>query len=94
MTHLDTEQEALAAIGAAGGNTQDARRMLSILKSAGITLASERHNELVGRWVNVLVRPTPPEADTIIRTITVTNDGVARTTTHWLDGLRPPRTDL
>jgi hypothetical protein len=92
MTQPDTEQQALAAIGAAGGNTQDAQWMLGVLKSAGISLASERHNELVGRWVDVLVRPVPPEADTIIRTITITTDGVPRTTTHWLEGLRSPRT--
>jgi hypothetical protein len=92
MTHEDTEQQALAAIGAAGGNTQDASWMLGILKSAGISLASERHNELVGRWIDVLARPVPPEADTIIRTITITTDGVARSTTHWLEGLKSPRT--
>jgi hypothetical protein len=92
MTHEDTEQQALAAIGAAGGNTQDASWMLGILKSAGISLASERNNELVGRWVDVLLRPVPKEADTIIRTITITTDGIARSTTHWLDGLRSPRT--
>jgi hypothetical protein len=34
----------------------------------------------------------PKEADTIIRTITITTDGIARSTTHWLDGLRSPRT--
>jgi hypothetical protein len=66
--------------------------MLGILKSAGISLASERHNELVGRWIDVLARPVPPEADTIIRTITITTDGVARSTTHWLEGLKSPRT--
>jgi len=91
MTRQDTELQALAAIGAAGGNTQDAQWMLAVLKSAGISLASERNNELVGRWIDVLVRPVPPEADTIIRTITITTDGVARTTTHWLEGLKSPR---
>lgn len=92
MTRQDTEQQALAAIGAAGGNTRDAEWMLGVLKTAGISLASDHHNELVGRWIDVLVRPVPPDADTIIRTITITTDGVPRTTTHWLEGLRSPRT--
>ena len=94
MTQPDTEQQALAAVAAAGGNPQDARWMLDVLKAAGFSLASEQNNELVGRWIDVLVRPVPPDADTIIRTITRTNDGHSRSTTHWLEGLRSPRTGL
>jgi hypothetical protein len=38
-----------------------------------------------------MVRAVPPDADTIIRTITRTVDGNSASTTHWLDGLRSPR---
>jgi hypothetical protein len=91
MTQSATEQQALAAIMAAGGNANDARWMLDVLRNAGITLADERADELVVRWVDVLVRAVPPEADTIIRTNTRTIDGQSSSTTHWLDGLRSPR---
>jgi hypothetical protein len=91
MTTPPTEQQALAAIMAAGGNANDARWTLDVLRNAGFTLADERADELVVRWVDVQVRPTPPEADTIIRTITRTIDDHSTSTTHWLDGLRAPR---
>ncbi len=94
MTAPATEQQALAAILAAGGNANDARWTLEVLRNAGITLADERADELVVRWVDVQVVPTPPEADTIIRTITRTIDGNSSSTTHWLDGLRAPRAAL
>jgi hypothetical protein len=86
-----TEQQALAAIMAAGGNADAARWMLEVLHNAGFSLADARADELVVRWVDVMVRPTPAEADTIIRTITRTIDGHESSTTHWLDGLRSPR---
>jgi hypothetical protein len=91
MTAPATEQQALAAIMAAGGNANDARWALDVLRNAGFSLADERADELVVRWVDAQVRPTPPEADTIIRTITRTIDGVSSSTTHWLDGLASPR---
>lgn len=91
MTQPPTEQQALAAIMAAGGNANDARWTLDVLRNAGISLADERADELVVRWVDVMVRPVPADADTIIRTITRTVDGNSASTTHWLDGLRSPR---
>lgn len=91
MTTPPTDQQALAAIMAAGGNANDARWTLDVLRNAGFSLADERADELVVRWVDVQVRPTPPEADTIIRTITRTIDGVSSSTTHWLEGLHSPR---
>ncbi|HEX5661466.1 MAG TPA: hypothetical protein VFX59_29960 [Polyangiales bacterium] len=91
MTASPTEQQALAALLAAGGDPDKARWTLEVLRNAGISLADERADELVVRWVDVQVRPTPPEADTIIRTITRTIDDHSTSTTHWLDGLRAPR---
>jgi len=90
MTQPDTLEHALAAVFAAGGNVEQARFMLEVLERAGIALASEKHNEPVGRWIDVLVRPVPPEADTIIRTITKSVNGVSNSTTHWLEGLAAP----
>jgi hypothetical protein len=87
----NTEQRALQVIEAAGGNTRDAEWMLGVLRGAGLILADETNDELVTRWVNVLERPVPPDADTIIRTITKTVEGHASSSTHWLEGLRAPR---
>ncbi len=91
MSQENAEQRAISAILAAGGNAQDARWMLGMLKHAGLSLADAENDELVCRWVDVTVRPVPPEADTIIRTITKTVDGNSWSTTHWLEGLRAPR---
>lgn len=91
-TKPDTLQRAIDVLVAAGRDPDDARRLLSILAEAGLTVADDRVDELVCRWIDVVARPVPPEADTIIRTITRTTDGVSQTTTHWLEGLRSPRT--
>ena len=53
-------------------------------------LAEDASDELVCRWVNVALRAVPPEADTIIRTITKTTNGNSSSSTHWLEGLQPP----
>jgi hypothetical protein len=90
MTQPDTVQQALAAVSAAGGDVEQARWLLEVLERAGISLASQQHDELVGRWIDVRVRAVPPEADTIIRTITKTVNGQASSSTHWLEGLGPP----
>jgi hypothetical protein len=83
------ETRALQILSRQLGESQ-ARAMLDSLRAAGIRLADEQTDELVCRWVDVLERPVPPDADTIIRTITRTFDGRASSTTHWLDGLRAP----
>ena len=83
-----TEQRALAALAA---SHDGAAWIIDTLRAAGLRLANENDNELVCRWVNVLERAVPSEADTIIRTITRTIDGHSTSTTHWLDGLRSPR---
>jgi hypothetical protein len=83
-----TEERALQALY---GARLDGASIIAALRSAGLRLADDRNDELVVRWVNVLERAVPPEADTIIRTITRTHDGQSTSTTHWLDGLRSPR---
>lgn len=70
----------------------DPQRVLDALRHAGLELVDRRANEMVCRWVSVQERPVPPEADTIIRTITTTNQAGSFSSTHWLDGLRGPST--
>ena len=85
------EQRAFQVLMARFGDAQLAQSALSALRAAGIGLADPDDQELVVRWVNVLERAVPPEADTIIRTITRTSDGHSTVSSHWLDGLRGPR---
>jgi hypothetical protein len=91
MSNADTIERAVRALVADGHDPGGARAVIVSLASAGISLANDHTDELVCRWVDVQERPVPPEADTIIRTITRTIDGVSRTTMHWLEGLRSPR---
>lgn len=84
------ERRAIAILSQQLGSAA-AEAALSALQAAGLRVADEQAQELVCRWTNVLERPVPPDADTIIRTITKTLDGQSSSTTHWLDGLRGPR---
>jgi hypothetical protein len=90
----DTEQRAIQLLVQQGNDAGVVRAVLAALRDAGIRLADERNNELAVRWVDVLERAVPPDADTIIRTITRTIDGHSTSTTHWLDGLRAPRSGV
>jgi len=92
MTRQDTAQRALAALTAVSATVGDAARALAALEAAGISLADAAQDELVVRWVDTREQSVPPEADTIIRTITRTVEGETWSTTHWLDGLRSPVT--
>lgn len=85
------EERALEVLAGTGADPRVARNWIEALRAAGLSLADDRHDELVCRWVNVLERAVPPDADTIIRTITRTTNGHSTSTTHWLDGLRGPR---
>jgi hypothetical protein len=69
----------------------DAGKVIDVLSQAGIALADATRLEMVCRWVSVDERPVPPDADTIIRTITTTSGNSSWSTTHWLEGLRSPR---
>jgi hypothetical protein len=86
------EQRAFQVLMARFGDAQLAQSAISALNAAGISLADQDDQELVVRWVNVLECAVPPDADTIIRTITRGgNDGHSTISSHWLDGLRGPR---
>ena len=87
----NAEERAIDILVNAGADRGTVRRWMDLLRSAGLGLADDRNGELICRWVNVVERPVPPDADTIIRTITRTTDGHSTSTTHWLDGLRGPR---
>jgi hypothetical protein len=92
MTRPETAQRAFSALIHAGVQADEAQRLLHALSSAGISLGDESADELVVRWVDVQAQTVPPEADTIIRTITTTLGQQTWSTTHWLQGLRGPRT--
>jgi hypothetical protein len=87
---FEAERRAAQVIVDRGGDPNTVKWMLEVLRQAGFQLADERSNELVCRWVDVTERAVPPEADTIIRTITRTTNQQSSSTTHWLDGLRGP----
>lgn len=77
--------EALQRAGAA-----DPQGVIELLRAAGVDCADRARREMVCRWVPVPERAVPPEADTIIRTITRTSGSHSETSTYWLDGLRGP----
>lgn len=75
---------ALSVLVASGSDPDTAQRALYALEAA---------DELLVRWVDVREQAVPPDADTIIRTITRTLGDQSTSTTHWLSGLRGPRID-
>jgi hypothetical protein len=91
MTRPETAQRAYAALMDAGVQPGEAQRVLNALSAAGIRLSNETEDELVVRWIDVQAQPVPPDADTIIRTITTTRGQQSWSSTHWLAGLRGPR---
>ncbi|MEY4575675.1 MAG: hypothetical protein RL701_378 [Pseudomonadota bacterium] len=91
MSRPETIRRAFNALTAAGLLPDDAQRALDALQRHALSIADDNDDELVTRWVDVQVRAVPPEADTIIRTITTTVGTNTWSTTHWLDGLRGPR---
>jgi hypothetical protein len=91
MTRSQTWQRALGALTATGVDAGQAQHVLNTLASAGLSLVDDQDDELACRWVDVQQRAVPPEADTIIRTITTTVGERTWSTTHWLEGLRAPR---
>ncbi len=87
---MTTYDRALAALYAAGFDFNGAEAALRALAGARVRLLDTSEGEFVCRWVDVRARTVPPEADTIIRTVTRTTDGVSQSNTHWLEGLEPP----
>jgi hypothetical protein len=90
MDPYNASEERARQVLAESGSSLSGGWVIDVLRSAGLRVADEQRDELVCRWVNVLERPVPPEADTIIRTITRTVNGQSSSTTHWLEGLRSP----
>jgi hypothetical protein len=90
---MSTQREArlLQLFRGAGATDTFAATLAQAFSASGLALADAAEGELVTRWVDVNERPVPPDADTIIRTITRTRDGVSESFTYWLDGLRAPR---
>ncbi|HTQ06933.1 MAG TPA: hypothetical protein VMI54_23910 [Polyangiaceae bacterium] len=87
---MTTHDHGLLALCAAGFDTATAAAALSALERAHVRLADAGSGEFVCRWVDVRARVVPPEADTIIRTVTRTTNGASLSNTHWLEGIEPP----
>jgi len=83
------EARALTALFDSGGDAAALEGMLLQLRGAGLRLVDTR-SELACRWVDVRERPVPPEADTIIRTLTRSIGEQSWSATYWLEGLRAP----
>jgi hypothetical protein len=81
---------ALRALSTAGFDYGAASSALDALERSGLRLADATAGELVCRWVDVRERAVPPEADTIIRTVTRSSEATSRSSTHWLEGIEPP----
>jgi len=85
------ELRALEVFERQGATPVQAQWMMQNLRDSGLRLADLTTDELVCRWVPISEQAVPPEADTIIRTITTTfGDGSSNSQTFWLDGLRQP----
>jgi len=87
---MTTREYGLLALARAGFDPGTAEAAMSALEGARLRLADGGAGEFVCRWVDVRGREVPPEADTIIRTVTRTTNGVAFSNTHWLEGLEAP----
>jgi hypothetical protein len=89
--HFPTSAEAraLRLVLDTGADAAPLEALLLQLRDHGLRLVDTR-NELSCRWVDVRERPVPPEADTIIRTLTRTLGEQSWSATYWLEGLRAP----
>ena len=83
------EARALTAAFNTGADAAELERALMQLRRSGFQLV-DTQTELLCRWVDVRERPVPPEADTIIRTLTRTIGEQSWSATFWLEGLRAP----
>lgn len=83
------EARALRLVLDTGADSAPLEALLLQLRGHGLRLVDTR-NELSCRWVDVRERPVPPEADTIIRTLTRSIGEQSWSATYWLEGLRAP----
>ncbi len=83
------EAQALRLMFDTGGDAAGLESLLLRLRQAGLRLVDTR-NELACHWVDVREQAVPPEADTIIRTLTRTIGEQSWSATFWLEGLRAP----
>ena len=73
------------------GVAWDGYTVIAALAAAGLQLADTQAEDMVCSWIPTDLRPVPPEADTIIRTITLTRGDHSRGRSYWLEGLHGPR---
>jgi hypothetical protein len=88
----DSLNRAVNVVAASGGNAETVRWILEVLSAARFEFVDEAAGDFVVRCIDTRMRAVPPEADTIIRTITRTTNDSSTSTTHWLEGLRGPPT--
>jgi hypothetical protein len=86
----ETEARAASVVAARGGDALAFSQALDALRAAGIQLVDTERGDFAVRWIDVNVRAVPPDADTIIRTVTTTINGVSTSKTHWLEGIKAP----
>lgn len=72
-----------------GADATALEALLLNLRRAGLRLI-DTERELACRWVDVNEQPVPPDADTIIRTLTNSIGQQSWSATYWLAGLRAP----
>jgi hypothetical protein len=88
----ETEARASSVVATGGVDPLAFSRALDLLRAAGIQLIDTERGEFKVKWIDVRERAVPPDADTIIRTITKTVGDVSTSTTHWLEGIQAPPT--
>jgi len=85
-----TQERALTLLCEGGFDPNTAHTILDLLDRARVRFADATRGEFVCRWVNVDEQAVPPEADTIIRTVTRSEGQRSATSTHWLTGIEAP----
>ena len=83
------EARALRLALDSGADADALEALLRSLRQAGLRLSDTQH-ELACRWIDVRERPVPPEADTIIRTLTNSIGQQSWSATYLLEGLGAP----
>ena len=85
-----TRERAVFLLTQRGFDRDLAFGVLRALEDSGVGLVDASRGEFVCQWINVRERSVPPEADTIIRTVTRSSNFGSLSSTHWLEGILPP----